>query len=61
MIVKSITAKQPILSVVDRDTGEIHFVPLHVVRSVARGDKVDNELSQIIAKAFLQFWDEPNE
>lgn len=58
MTVKSITAKQPILSVTDRDTGEIHFVPLHVVSSVARGDKVDDKLSQIVAKAFLQFWDE---
>lgn len=58
MAVKSITEKQPHLSVVDYETGEVHLVALGVIRAIARGDRIDNELSCIIAKAFLQFWDE---
>lgn len=60
MTVKSITAKQPHLSIVDYETGEVHLVTLSAIRGIARGDRIDDELSCIIAKAFLQFWDEEN-
>jgi len=58
MTVKSIIQKQPHLSVVDYETGEVHLVTLNAIRGIARGDRIDDELSCIIAKAFLQIWNE---
>lgn len=58
MTVKSIIEKQPHLSVVDKNTGEIHLVTLKAIRGIASGERIDDELSKIIAIAFLQAWGE---
>lgn len=56
--ITSLTDIQPHLSVVDTITQETHIVTLKLIRDIASGDTVNDNVSRVIAMAFLQYWEE---
>lgn len=49
----SLSEKQQHLVINDTENGQVHVVPVFSVRQIANGQVENKELSQLIAKAYL--------
>lgn len=49
----SLSEKQQHLVINDTENGQVHVVPVFSVRQIASGQVENKELSQLIAKAYL--------